>query len=409
MRTNRTQKGQALVLITLAIVALIAITGLAVDTGNAYLDRREAQNAADSAALAAALAQVHGSNITTVAQSRAASNGYDNNGTSNSVVVATTASPTGSCPGGVTGLDITVTITSNVNTSLANIIGISQITNKVLATSRSCSVYSSPFANGNAVVGLAPSGCNTVAIAGNAQLQTWGGGIYSNSKDTCGLVFQGSSQTQTHGPGGISMVAGGYTTIGNPTVDDHGNGIFENQQQIPYPPPGLPNPTCSGNASVSGSTMSAGNYTGTFPPSGVTNLNPGIYCIFGDFVMHGGQLTGSGVTIVLENGAIDWNGNAQPNLSAPTSGPYQGLLIDAPVSNTNTMRINGNSNSTLTGTVLLPGAAIVVNGNNSQLQKTDSQLIGYTVDLSGSSDTQIVESTADQYQAFTSPTITLIK
>ena len=52
------ERGQALVLIALAIVGLAAMAGLVIDGGNAFLDRRNAQSAADSAALTAALARV---------------------------------------------------------------------------------------------------------------------------------------------------------------------------------------------------------------------------------------------------------------------------------------------------------------------------------------------------------------
>ncbi len=50
----RKQSGQAVVLVAVAVVVLTAILALALDGGGIYLDRREVQNAADSAALAGA-------------------------------------------------------------------------------------------------------------------------------------------------------------------------------------------------------------------------------------------------------------------------------------------------------------------------------------------------------------------
>jgi Flp pilus assembly protein TadG len=50
----RKQSGQAVVLVAVAVVVLTAILALALDGGGIYLDRRQAQNAADSAALAGA-------------------------------------------------------------------------------------------------------------------------------------------------------------------------------------------------------------------------------------------------------------------------------------------------------------------------------------------------------------------
>src|SRR5512141_3224323 len=51
------ERGQALVLIALAAIGLFGVTGLVIDGGAKFSDRRHAQNAADTAALAAALAK----------------------------------------------------------------------------------------------------------------------------------------------------------------------------------------------------------------------------------------------------------------------------------------------------------------------------------------------------------------
>ncbi len=54
------EKGQAVVLVAIALVALLALTGLAIDGGQLLALRRSTQNAADAAALAGVreLAQV---------------------------------------------------------------------------------------------------------------------------------------------------------------------------------------------------------------------------------------------------------------------------------------------------------------------------------------------------------------
>src|ERR1700694_5714680 len=50
----RKQSGQAVVLVAVAVLVLTAILALALDGGGIYLDKRQLQNAADSAALAGA-------------------------------------------------------------------------------------------------------------------------------------------------------------------------------------------------------------------------------------------------------------------------------------------------------------------------------------------------------------------
>ena len=53
-RGRRAESGQILVIFTLSIVVVLAMTGLALDAGSTFTQRREQQNAADLAALAAA-------------------------------------------------------------------------------------------------------------------------------------------------------------------------------------------------------------------------------------------------------------------------------------------------------------------------------------------------------------------
>src|SRR5258706_11356600 len=51
--SGASQGGQAIVLIALLILVLFGMLGLAVDSGRAYVDRRDQQSAVDAAALAA--------------------------------------------------------------------------------------------------------------------------------------------------------------------------------------------------------------------------------------------------------------------------------------------------------------------------------------------------------------------
>src|SRR5262245_18973932 len=82
MSQKKSEEGQALVFIALAAVGLFAFTALSIDGGMVFSDRRHAQNAADTAALAAALARLRAP-ISTADQdaknaglARAITNGY---------------------------------------------------------------------------------------------------------------------------------------------------------------------------------------------------------------------------------------------------------------------------------------------------------------------------------------------
>ncbi|HEY6057917.1 MAG TPA: pilus assembly protein TadG-related protein, partial [Candidatus Limnocylindrales bacterium] len=78
-RRGHGERGQILVLFTLCAVAIIAMVGLVVDGGSTFAQRRNQQNAADLAALAAAdtfLLTNLESLSTAAATSTAASNGF---------------------------------------------------------------------------------------------------------------------------------------------------------------------------------------------------------------------------------------------------------------------------------------------------------------------------------------------
>jgi Flp pilus assembly protein TadG len=396
-----TERGQALILITLAAIGLVAITGLAIDGSAKFSDRRHAQNAADTAVLAGSLANIRGdANWELEALNRALENGYDDNHVTNEVEIFTCDEVASDCgPYAGDPRYIKVIITSNINTYFARLIGISQMQNTVEAIAMSQEEYIGELYGGASIVGLAPDQCKTIWFSGSAYTEIDGGGVFSNSNRDCGVTIQGS--TNLNMDGSIEMVATSYTKNGNPPLGGIGGGLHGGADAYDYPPPAnmLPNPTCAGNAAKSGSTMSPGSWSGTFPPSGVTTLDPGTYCIDGDFRLNAhDELSGTGVTIYMESGGITWNGGAEINLSAPTSGVLAGLLIYAPMDNSNTMRFNGNAASLLTGTIFMPAAPLVYNGTGN-LTPSRVQIIGYTIELTGSNTTSVIYQDADNWDA----------
>jgi Flp pilus assembly protein TadG len=70
------ERGQMLVIFALALIALIGMVGLIIDGGDTFLQRRDQQNVADAAAMAAGYADVNGQSASAAAQTVAAANGY---------------------------------------------------------------------------------------------------------------------------------------------------------------------------------------------------------------------------------------------------------------------------------------------------------------------------------------------
>lgn len=398
---HTTERGQALILIALAAIALFGIAGLAIDGSAKFSDRRHAQHTADAAALAGSLANIKSDpQWKLAALNSALANGYDDNHVTNEVEVYTCAEADSSCgPYDGDARYVQVIITSHVDTYFAGVVGIDQTHNTVQALAMSQESSLGELYGGASIVGLAPDECKTIWFSGSGYTDITGGGVFSNSELDCGLTIQGS--TNLNLDGSMDMVASAYTKNGNPPLGGIMGGLHGNADPYDYPPPAamLSNPSCTVNAATSGSSMTAGNWTGNFPPSGVDTLNPGTYCINGNFRLNAGEtLSGTGVTVVMQSGGIDWNGGAEINLSAPTTGDLAGLLIYAPMSNQNTMRFNGNGATTLTGTILMPAAPLVYNGTGS-VNPSHVQIIGYTIELTGTNTTNVVYQDSDNWDS----------
>jgi hypothetical protein len=116
---RRGERGQVLVVFALALVAIVAMTGLVIDGGDTFVRRRDQQNVADQAAMAAGYGYANGgstSAATSAAWNTAAANGYQNLANGTSVQVDFDAL-------GVNGRHITVTVTKPHVNSFSGIVG----------------------------------------------------------------------------------------------------------------------------------------------------------------------------------------------------------------------------------------------------------------------------------------------
>jgi Flp pilus assembly protein TadG len=461
MNIFKSQKGQAIILLAFAIVGIVGFGALAIDGGRVLSDRRHAQNAADTAALAAALAKIKGENYTVAAENRATSNGYTT-GVRSAIVQVNLCSETGiTCqgvPGGAVLSDyIRVKITSFVPTTFARVLGRDQVKNEVEAVVHAQGVSSSPFSGGAALVAMRPTGTG-VGGNGNIHLTVNGSGVFSNSSSNCSMDFVGNG---TYIAGGSFTIAGGGTECQTGNITQNPSTPVSGAQ-LPYPPTNLdiPAPTvnCSGTGSVdtSNKIIHPGNFSGavSINGNGDYTFESGNYCFNNgvtvngnvnlivnnaNFRINGGGFdlmgnskvtcsnllvygaggsgmsfngdasnTCTGVTFYMASGSVVWNGNVANTFTAPTSGTYKGLLIYLPYGNTSTLTINGNSGNQLTGSIIGPSSPVTIAGN-SGTSGLRSQIIGYDVTLSGNSNTTINYDPADQFNPPASPQIEVTK
>ena len=433
-----TERGQALIVLALAAIGIFGIVGLAIDGSAKFSDRRHAQNAADTAAMAGALELARGdtANWTNTAKNVADENGYDGNLVSNQVWVyycdaIPLSSPVDCGPYNNYHSYIQVVITSRVNTSFAKVVGIQQTQNIVQAVAYTDE--GGPLYKGDAIIQLNPtgSGCpGEFILGGSGTVTIDGGGLFVNSNNTgnnnCAAFTQDGCQTT------LTVInGGGITAVGQIFTDPcNGNDMInatetEGAEPYPFPPPPeeVPPapPECAAgtygyvqnNFPTNGtSTIWPGKYD-TLPPAQATEkiivMKPGNYCIF-----EAVQVTGSQTKIYASDIFIYIRYNSQKvnplslqggtvDIDAPDTGDYKGYLIyvdPGPVVNDmytgspKKCNINGQSDDAFTGTIYAPYCEMTINGGGNP-DGFHAQLIAYEVKLSGNNDLSFIYDESD--------------
>ncbi len=409
---HRGEEGQVLAFLAIVLVVLLGFAALALDGGMLFSDRRDAQNAADSASLAGGSAAAYymrtnninynaficgtSGTLSTEASAeieainRAASNDYvidndlsDKHGVSVNCEIVDMGSYLDKY------FDVTTKITRDTTTNFAQLVYDGPLRNEVEAVTR---VYPpAPIAFGKAIIALNDSACsgnsNGVIFSGTSTTTVTGGGVWSNG---C-LTGNGSSFNVTVNYGGVGFAGSSTGTLTNinpapeyipSTLPDHSTIVGEPDCS------GLPNRTVpnTGNA-----TLEPGNYNKIKWTGGILTMNPGLYCITDSQGMDisGGELAGDGVTIFLEDGGVTINGNVSPvDLRAPEENPdpspaVPGILFYLANGNTNTISITGNSTSFYLGTVYAPDGDLFFSGTSGTNPTFNTQLIGNNVEVSG--------------------------
>ena len=469
MKPKSQERGQALVIIALAVVGLFGFSALAIDGSRVFSDRRNAQNAADTAALSAALAKIRLEPYEPAAIDRAESNGYVTD-TDSKVEVHLCDDPliTSPCQGIPTTGEaaqrdpanyIQVKITSTIPATFGRIVGRQQFTNVVTAIAYSGPVEPQPVVNGAALASLKEDGDKTLMGNGNVNLEVHNSGVFNNSKNACGTQINGlgSYWVETQ----FQFVSGTY-------CQGAGNGSLNpvtKVNSIDYPPEfNIPKPTivCSGGGAISEPhpdtntiTISPGNFGNeVINHTGAVIFRPGNYCFNGNFKISGtsqviadyvrfkmtsGEFSlggiatltcndmlvhidgGSGVSIgggnkvecnnvtfYASTGKVSWEGNTTIRLFAPEGGDYKGLLIYMPYGNDEKLAISGNADSELTGSIIAVSSDISIAGNTGTTG-LHSQIIGYTVTIEGNSNLVINYVPEEQYWEVDPTAVTLTK
>ena len=376
--------------IAFAITApiLIGMAGLGVEVGTWYVYNRRLQNAADVASIAAAVEVAY------------ATDGTQNKSLANSIV------PVEVARNGISTAKLD-TLTVNVPPTTGSHVGdngavevilsqkyarnFSALFSSDMVTERVRAVATTALDGNFCVLALHKSADNSIWFQGSSYTNL-GCGIASNSNNASSISANGSSQafvTLARASGGISnsggLHAGATRTYANPVKDPYAN------LSVPTPS----GPCLDGKVSPSQTkALSPGFYCNGIDIKGTATLAAGVYIVAGgDFkVNSGAKVTGDGVTIILTNtnggtyATADLNGNATIKLTAPTSGPWAGVLFyqdrNAPISITSTNKINGDASSKFKGVMYFPSESVQLSGN-ATIVDSCLQVVGQTVTFIG--------------------------
>lgn len=379
----RDECGAVVILVGLAAPVLIGTLGAAADASYWYMQKRSMQNAADSAAIAAATNGTP-SGYAGEAQAVAAQLGYQN-GTGN-ISVQTASAP---CSGAPANNCYTITIADKVASSFAQVIGYGGMT-AISASSVAASGPAYPYCilalNGQVTNDFTTNGAPKADLAGcnimaNSDATCHGHNLNANIGDAhgtnsgCGNIQHSNMPMATDCASGCTINYSGL--VSNIPADPCG-GTYYHEPTKKNGSPLPPSNQWSGSKTLSGNTIICGDLQLTANTTITTAANSSAVLVIENGTLDTNGFTlqtssGSGLTIVFtgSNGSSSQQyptGGGTLDIAAPTSGPWSGMAIYQDPRLQDTAGVldftyAGNSPTwNITGMVYFPNANITFSG-----------------------------------------------
>ena len=389
-RLRSDKRGNVLVIAGAALPLLIGSVGLATDTIQWALWKRQLQRAADSAALAGAYARFQSGSSTTAANRDLTNNNH-------LWVPLMSGYPQ------INDLTDTSSYTKAVEVSLRvqrslSFSGMFMTSAPVISvTARAAAIDHGDFC----VVALETSNNSGIIIQGSTNVNMGCGMISNSPSASVSVGVNGTAHNVTADP---VAGAGGVPDINGVTNEQSHHVAQPDPYEGKYStdiPPSVPCGSMNDHVvSVSGgvTTLSPGCYTGNNQfkfTGGNYVLQPGTYYLDStDFSTQGnGTITGDGVTIILTGtnpGQVNINGTSTVQLTAPTTGPYANMLMiqSSSASDSNNANIiNGSNTSSFDGAIYIPKQQVTLSGSSGAMTKC-AMFVARRVEFAGNSNIQ---------------------
>lgn len=357
----RDEHGQTVVLAAFMMPVLIGFTALCLDVALIFRAKRMVQIAADAAVLSAAYEYQYNSSITsaqTAADAASAQNGLING--DGGVAVVLHVPPTYGPNAGKTGFT-EVIVSKPVSMIFMGLFGFKTMTVQARAVSGGAG-------SGSVCIWVMSSNGASMNLQGSYDVEAPGCGIYVNSPASNAFSTTGNAGT---------VNAKFLEVVGNspPAHQTYPTPTTINAAPRTSPFGNIPGPTTS-NGLCTYADSSTSSLTGNIPGPGpgkvacytkpvtIANatLGAGTY-VFQNGVSLSGTVTVNSGTIAISGGTFS-QGSATLNVTAPTSGTYNGIALMQPMTNTNQVQVQyGKSNSKFDGYIYAPGAQVAVQDN----------------------------------------------
>src|SRR5215470_10560544 len=414
MRNATRRNGQTAVLFTLIMTTVFGVAGLVTDFGWAYYRKQVAQAAAQSAALAAVKAGMaqggicYTNNVACQVETECPSTITINANSTNVDKGCAYAQTNGFVNGGrqkvtletgpatYNGVTVTLWAVAKVSERIPQLFSIVTGNSFATLTARSVVGYVPPTGAGCVYV-IAPTG-TSMTSNGNTAITT-GCGIWVNSSDPQALSLSGGNTTITdNNPDSPVEIVGGYNCYGG-TTGCINPAPVTGARSAGDPLAGLDAPTASGTCTPIPSngtqTINPGTYCGSIDLNGHDDLtmNPGTYI----FKSGGGacglsasgnaSITAHGVTVYFQDSCtVSFSGQGNIDMSAPTTGLYQGILMFQSRTNSAASSLTGGGSQILNGILYFPDSLLhYTGGSTSNINAPQATIIAYNIQWTGNS------------------------
>jgi Flp pilus assembly protein TadG len=361
--------GNVAVMFAVMLPLIVGGAGLGVETTYWRYKQLQLQAAADAAAFAGAMEKRAGSDQSIIAA--AASTAASQNGFAVGAGTIAVATPVGN----PTALEVVL------RADAPRFFSGALLNTPVPLRARAVAEYDGSSAV--CVLALEPAAPQSLIISGSAEVTLQGCNMMANSIASDAVVVQGSAELTA--PCVISV--GGASITGDLNLTACPS-VITQAPRAADPYKDLTAPSATGSClSDHGSVLTPGRYCSGMDLGDAT-LQPGVYVVSGgDLRINAhAEVQGTGVTIYLQGSArLHVDGSAEVVMSAPTSGPYSGILFFGDRASLGGSNIfNGTASSSLTGALYFPSQAVEYRGNFSG-ENGCTQVVARTVQWTGNS------------------------